>query len=248
MKAIIICSFYKFIKLDNLLELREQLLEGMRQQGIKGTIILAEEGINGGFSGTREQMDGYYAFIRQDERFADIRFKETHDEKVPFEKSKVKIRKEIVTMGLPEVDAVNYSGTKLSAEEWNKLIQDPNVLVIDTRNDYEYDLGSFKNAVNPNTENFRDFPEYVKQDLIQHKDKKIAMFCTGGIRCEKSTAYLKQIGFPEVYHLQDGIIQYLEDMPQEKSLWEGQCFVFDDRVAIDHDLQRVYPQLPDNRG
>lgn len=247
MSSIVICSFYKFIDLPDFEALKPHLLTAMQTIGIKGTIILAHEGINGSFAGTRAQMNDYYALIRQDSRFTDIRFKETFDDKVPFAKAKVKLRKEIVTMGIPEVDPLLLAGTRLTPEEWNALIADPETVVVDTRNDYEFRVGTFKNAINPDTENFRDFPSYVESELADKKDKKIAMFCTGGIRCEKSTAYLRGLGFKEVYHLQDGIIEYIEKMPKENSLWEGHCFVFDDRVAIDADLKRVYPQLPDNK-
>ena len=247
MSAFVICSFYKFITLSDFEGLKTHFLTGMQEFDIKGTIILAHEGINGSFAGTRAQMEGYYAFIRQDSRFADIRFKETFDDKLPFAKAKVKLRKEIVTMGIPEVDPLLLAGTRLTPEEWNALISDPETVLVDTRNDYEFNAGTFKNAINPDTENFRDFPAYVQAELADKKNKKIAMFCTGGIRCEKSTAYLRGLGFQEVYHLQDGIIEYLEQMPKEQSLWEGNCFVFDDRVGIDADLKRVYPQLPDNK-
>lgn len=244
MNEIVIASFYKFVSLENFEAMREPLLAKMHEIKIKGTIILASEGINGSFAGTRAQMDLFYQFIHQDERLADLRFKETFDKENPFEKSKVKLRKEIVTMGLTNIDPLKTVGTYLSPEEWNELIQDPEVVLIDTRNDYEFELGTFKNAINPITENFRDFPQYVQEQLLDKKDKKIAMFCTGGIRCEKSTAYLKDLGFENVYHLQDGILNYIEKMPKEESLWEGHCFVFDNRVAVDHQLNRVYPQLP----
>ncbi len=243
-QEIIIASFYKFVPIGDYESLRETLLAQMLAHHIKGTIILAAEGVNGSFGGFREDMDRFYQCMRQDARLTDLRFKETIDKENPFEKTKVKLRKEIVTMGIYNVDPLKTVGTYLSPEEWNELIQDPEVILIDTRNDYEYDLGTFKNAINPNTENFRNFPEYVEQHLLDKKDKKIAMFCTGGIRCEKSTAYLKDLGFPEVYHLQDGILHYIEAMPKEKSLWEGQCFVFDNRIAVDENLARVYPQLP----
>ena len=244
MKEIVIASFYKFVSLENYESLREPFLAKMQEMNIKGTIILAAEGINGSFGGSREAMDLFYQYIRQDARLADLNFKETFDNENPFEKSKVKLRKEIVTMGVKDVDPLKTVGTYLNPEEWNELIQDPEVIIIDTRNDYEFDLGTFKNAINPNTDNFRNFPEYVQAELIERKDKKIAMFCTGGIRCEKSTAYLKDLGFPNVYHLHDGILNYIEKMPVEESLWEGQCFVFDNRVAVDENLERVYPQIP----
>lgn len=244
MNQIVIASFYKFIPLADYEHLREPMLANMHQIGIKGTILLASEGINGSFAGTREQMDAFYASMHQDPRFNDLNFKETFDEKNPFEKAKVKLRKEIVTMGVSNVDPLKSCGIYLNPDEWHQLIQDPEVIIIDTRNDYEYELGTFKNAINPNTENFREFPTYVQSELDDKKDKKIAMFCTGGIRCEKSTAYLKDLGFEQVYHLKDGILNYIEQIPAEHSLWEGQCFVFDDRVAVDQELKRVYPQLP----
>lgn len=244
MKKIVIAVFYKFVHLEDFPIMREPLLDKMHECNIKGTILLASEGINGTFAGSRDQMNLFYQFIRQDARLADLIFRETFDEENPFEKSKVKLRKEIVTMGVQEVDPLKSVGTYLNPEEWNELIQDPNVVLIDTRNDYEFSLGTFKNATNPCTENFRDFPEYVQKHLIDKKEKKIAMFCTGGIRCEKSTAYLKDLGFKNVFHLHQGILNYIEKMPKEKSLWEGQCFVFDNRVALDAQLNRVYPQLP----
>lgn len=244
MQEIVIAAFYKFVPLNDYETMREPLLKKMVESKIKGTIILASEGINGSFAGNRDDMNCFYACIRQDERLADLQFKETFDKENPFEKTKVKLRNEIVTMRIKNVDPLKQVGTYLSPEEWNELIQDPEVILIDTRNDYEYELGTFKNAVNPDTKNFRDFPEYVQEHLLDKKDKKIAMFCTGGIRCEKSTAYLKELGFPHVYHLHDGILNYIEKMSEEKSLWEGQCFVFDNRVAVDANLTRVYPQLP----
>jgi UPF0176 protein len=240
----VIASFYKFVPLADFESLREPMLAQMHQIQIKGTIILASEGINGGFAGTREQMDAFYQYMRHDARFSDLNFKETFDGENPFTKAKVKLRKEIVTMGVTHVDPLKSVGTYLSPEEWHQLIQDPEVVLIDTRNEYEFELGTFKNAINPNTDNFKEFPEYVAQELKDKKDKKIAMFCTGGIRCEKSTAYLKDQGFEQVYHLKDGILNYMEQIPTDKSLWEGECFVFDERVAVDKHLQRVYPQLP----
>lgn len=244
MKEIVIAAFYKFVALEHFETMREPLLAKMHEINIKGTIILAAEGINGSFAGTREQMDLFYKFICQDECLADLNFKETFDEENPFDKAKVKLRKEIVTMGITHIDPLKSVGTYLSPEQWHELIKDPDVILIDTRNDYEFELGTFKNAINPNTENFRNFPEYVQKELLDKKDKKIAMFCTGGIRCEKSTAYLKDLGFNNVFHLHDGILNYIEKMPTEGSLWEGQCFVFDNRVAVDEHLNRVYPQLP----
>ena len=243
-KEIVIASFYKFVPLTDFETMREPILDQMHAINIKGTIILAAEGVNGSFAGKREEMELFYQFMRGDSRFADLHFKETFDEENPFAKAKVKLRKEIVTMGIKNVDPSQSVGIYLNPAEWHEFIKDPEVLLIDTRNDYEFELGTFKNAINPNTENFRDFPEYVEKHLQDKKDQKIAMFCTGGIRCEKSTAYLKEQGFQNVYHLQDGILNYIESIPENDSLWEGACFVFDDRVAVDHKLNRVYPQLP----
>lgn len=244
MKEIVIASFYKFIPLTDFETMREPILEKMREIGIKGTIILAHEGVNGGFAGPREQMNIFYQYMHSHSHFADLNFKETFDDNNPFEKAKVKLRKEIVTMGVKDVDPAQNPGTYLDPQQWHALIQDPEVILIDTRNDYEFELGTFKNAINPDIENFREFPEYVEQHLSDKKDKKIAMFCTGGIRCEKTTAYMKEQGFQHVYQLHDGILNYLEATPEAESLWEGQCFVFDDRVAVDQKLDRVYPQLP----
>lgn len=244
MKDTIIASFYKFVPLEDFESLRAPILTKMHEVGIKGTIILAQEGINGSFAGLREQISVFYSFLREDVRFADIRFKETFDHQNPFDKSKVKLRKEVVTMGVPQVDPLKMAGIYLSPEQWHELIQDPDVIVLDTRNDYEYELGRFKNSVNPNIENFREFPEFVQKYLSDKKDKKIAMSCTGGIRCEKTTAYMISQGFTQIYQLHDGILNYLESIPEDKTLWEGSCFVFDNRVAVNHQLNRVEPQLP----
>ncbi len=235
MKAYIISTFYKFIPLDNYEELKEPLLSAMKSHHILGTILLAHEGINGGFAGTPSDMTAFYDYLRQDSRFADLTFKETYNDMMPYEKAKVKLRKEIVTLGIPGLNPGEETGIHITPNEWNTLISDPNVVVIDTRNTYEVELGTFKHALNPQTENFRDFPEYVEKNLLDKKDKKIAMFCTGGIRCEKSTAYLKSLGFEAVYQLEGGILNYLKDVPLEESMWEGSCFVFDERIAVPAD-------------
>lgn len=244
MNSIVIAAFYKFVPIKDLELLRKPMLHEMLKLEIKGTIILAEEGINGSFSGTRARMDLFYRYLKKDSRLADLNFKETFDEKNPFDKAKVKLRKEIVSLGIQELDPMKWSDSHLSPEQWHQFIQDPEVLVLDTRNAYEYELGTFKNAIHPNTDSFREFPEFVEDHLSDKKDKKIAMFCTGGIRCEKTIAYMKEMGFEQVYQLQDGILNYIESIPAQESLWEGQCFVFDDRVAVDSKLNRVYPQLP----
>ncbi|MBA2650345.1 MAG: rhodanese-related sulfurtransferase [Legionella sp.] len=244
MKDIVIASFYKFVSLIDYEDLRAPMLVEMQNFHIKGTIILAKEGINGSFAGTSAQMALFYQFLRGDPRFADLIFKETVDEKIPFDKAKVKTRKEIVSLGVQELDPLKWTDSHLNPQQWHEIIQDPEVLVLDTRNAYEYELGTFKNAVHPDMNSFRDFPEFVQEQLLDKKEKKIAMFCTGGIRCEKTIAYMKALGFEKVYQLQDGILNYIESIPESDSLWEGHCFVFDDRVAVDKKLNRVYPQLP----
>lgn len=233
MKKFIIASFYKFVSLSDIESLKPIILNAMKNHSILGTILLATEGINGGFAGTREQMNAFYTALRlSHDEFDDLYFKETTDDMMPFEKAKVKLRKEIVTLGVPGVDPLALPGIRVQPEEWNALISDPDVVVIDTRNDYEVEVGTFKNAINPNTENFRDFPEYVQKNLMDKKDKKIAMYCTGGIRCEKSTAYLRSQGFDTVYQLEGGILNYVRSVPEAESLWIGKCFVFDERIAI----------------
>ncbi|NSL18191.1 rhodanese-related sulfurtransferase [Tatlockia micdadei] len=236
MKSYVVMTFYKFVSLNNYESMREPILKVMKENQVKGTIILASEGINGTFCGQKEEIEPLIAFLKSYSGLENLAFRPTYNEFNPFAKAKVKLRKEIVTLGVDGVDPLELSGTHLNPAEWNELISDPEVVLIDTRNDYEVKLGTFKNAINPNTENFRDFPEYVETHLLEKKDKKIAMFCTGGIRCEKSTSYLKKLGFEEVYQLKGGILNYLESMPAEDSLWEGTCFVFDDRVALNHQL------------
>ncbi|KTD18763.1 rhodanese domain protein [Legionella lansingensis] len=232
----VVAAFYKFTPFPNYEAMKEPLLCFMKQKEIKGTIILASEGINGTICGEQENLSFFTGQLQQYPGLETLGLKISYSEFNPFDKSKVKLRKEIVTLGIGDIDPNSIHNTHVEPKEWNQLISDPKVLVIDTRNDYEVKLGSFKGAINPQTENFRDFPEFVEQYLSQHKDKKIAMFCTGGIRCEKSTAYLKKIGFENVFQLNGGILNYLETIPKEESLWEGTCFVFDNRVAVDSDL------------
>ncbi len=235
---IVVCALYHFVRLENHSDLQQPLLTVLKDHGVKGTLLLANEGINGTIAGSREGIDAVMNWLRQDERLAEVDSKESYTKKMPFYRSKVKLKKEIVTMGVEGIDPKKVVGTYVQAKDWNALISDPDVVLVDTRNDYEYNIGTFKNAINPNTETFREFPEYVKQNLDPDKHKKVAMFCTGGIRCEKSTAYLKEQGFDEVYHLKGGILKYLEEVPSEDTLWEGECFVFDNRVAVNHDLEK----------
>ena len=234
---IVVCALYKFVRLENFTQLRQPLLETMESNGIKGTLLLAAEGINGTVAGFREGIDALLAWLDKQPGLDNIVHKESYDSEMPFYRTKVKLKKEIVTMGVEGIDPNRVVGSYVKPKDWNELISDPEVLLVDTRNDYEIQIGTFKNAINPKTETFREFPQYVKDHLDTGKHKKVAMFCTGGIRCEKSTAYLKEQGFDEVYHLEGGILKYLEEVPKEDTLWEGDCFVFDNRVAVNHDLQ-----------
>ena len=243
MSQYIVCALYKFVTLENYKSLREPLHQTMLDHQIKGTLLLAEEGINGTISGSREGIDALLAYLNTDPRLNPVSTKESLHEEQPFYRTKVKLKKEIVTLGVPGIDPLKTVGTYVKPKDWNALISDPEVFVVDTRNDYEIEIGTFKHAVDPNTKTFREFPEYVAQNMDPNKHKKVAMFCTGGIRCEKSTAFMKEQGFSEVYHLEGGILQYLEDVPKEESLWEGDCFVFDNRVAVNHDLEKsIYDQ------
>ena len=234
----VVCALYKFVRLDNFKELREPLLELMLAQNVRGTLLLAHEGINGTISGERSSIDTVFNWLESDARLKPLDCKESYHRVSPFNRSKVKLKKELVTMGVADIDPDHSVGTYVKPEDWNALISDPGVTVVDTRNDYEVKIGTFKNALNPDTSSFREFPAYARQNLNADKHKKVAMFCTGGIRCEKSTAYMKQHGFEEVYHLQGGILKYLETVPEEESLWEGECFVFDERVAVNHQLEK----------
>lgn len=238
MAEIVVCALYKFVTLDDFQTKKQALLDFMLSREIRGTLLLAREGINGTVAGSREAIDALLEYLREDPRLANISFKESCTDTPPFLRSRVKLKKEIVTMGVEGIDPKRVVGTYVKPKEWNKLISEPDVLLVDTRNDYEVRVGTFKNALNPQTDSFREFPEYVKTHLDPGKHKKVAMFCTGGIRCEKSTAYLKEQGFEEVYHLEGGILKYLEEVPHEESMWEGECFVFDDRVTVNHQLEK----------
>lgn len=237
-RTIVVAAMYHFVTLENFEDLREPLLAVMQGNGVKGTLLLAHEGINGTVAGSREGIDALLAWLKSDDRLANLSHKESYHEQLPFLRTKVKLKKEIVTMGVADIDPNHIVGTYVKPQDWNALIEDPDVVVVDTRNDYEVQIGTFKNAINPETTTFREFPDYVKENLDPAKHKKVAMFCTGGIRCEKSTAYLKQQGFDEVYHLEGGILKYLEEVPEAETTWEGECFVFDDRVAVNHQLER----------
>lgn len=238
MTKIIVCALYKFVRLQQPKQFQQPLLERMINHSVRGTLLLATEGINGTIAGTRTDVDVVLDWLRGHLEFSDLDCKESTTLEPPFKRSRVKLKKEIVTMGVETVDPAQSTGTYVNPSQWNKLISDPEIIVVDTRNDYECEVGTFTNAINPCTESFRDFPEFARSKLGDYKQRKIAMFCTGGIRCEKSTAYLKQLGFGEVYHLRGGILKYLEEVPEEDSLWQGECFVFDDRVTVNHDLKK----------
>ncbi len=235
---ITICALYKFVRLENYKSLQAPLLAKMNSLAVKGTLLLAAEGINGTISGSQSAIEQVLSFLAENEGLANISHKESYADENPFHRTKVKLKKEIVTMGVEGIDPNQVVGTYVKPQDWNALISDPEVLLVDTRNDYEVEIGTFEGALNPDTETFREFPKYVKDNLDKTKHKKVAMFCTGGIRCEKSTAYLKEQGFEEVYHLEGGILKYLEEVPSEETMWQGECFVFDGRVAVNHGLEQ----------
>ncbi|MGM0563738.1 MAG: rhodanese-related sulfurtransferase [Pseudomonadota bacterium] len=237
MSKIVVAALYQFFPFDDFADWREPLLSAMEQNGVRGTLLIADEGINGTIAGSREGIDAVLNYLCRDPRMADIEHKESLCEEQPFLRTKVKLKREIVTLGVPGVSPRKSVGQYVEPRDWNDLIRDPEVVLIDTRNDYEYEIGTFEGALDPGTEAFREFPEYVDKHLDPQKNRKVAMFCTGGIRCEKSTSYLLEQGFEEVYHLKGGILKYLEEVPEEESLWRGECFVFDDRVAVKHNLE-----------
>lgn len=233
---VVIAALYHFAPLPDFRELREPLVERCAGLGIRGTLLLAEEGINGTVSGSRAAIDALLGHLRADARLAALEHKESRSDRHPFRRLKIKLKKEIVTLGVPGVDPNRVVGTYVEPEDWNALIADPDVLVIDTRNDYEVAIGSFRHAVDPKTRSFREFPDYVREHLDPARHRRVAMFCTGGIRCEKASSFMRAEGFAEVYHLRGGILKYLERVKPEDSLWEGECFVFDHRVGITHGL------------
>lgn len=235
--SVVVAALYKFATLENYRELREPLLQFCLDAGIKGSLLLAHEGINGTIAGARADVDRVLAYLKADPRLADLEHKESLDDAQPFLRMKVKLKKEIVTLGVDGIDPNVEVGTYVDPRDWNAVISDPEVLVIDTRNDYEVQLGTFEGALDPQLRTFREFPDYV-QRFDPERHRKVAMFCTGGIRCEKASAFMLQQGFDEVYHLKGGILKYLEEVPAEQSLWKGECFVFDNRVAVNHELQK----------
>jgi len=238
MPQVLVAALYKFVPIEDVVALRTHLMEVCADAEIRGTLLLAPEGINGTIAGPEDGVRAVLAALRSDTRFADLEHKESWTAAIPFEVMKVRLKKEIVTLGVGDVDVRRGVGTYVKPQDWNALISQPDVLVVDTRNDYEIELGSFAGAVNPETRAFGELPAWLAQRTDLTPQTPIAMFCTGGIRCEKATAYLREKGFEKVYHLEGGILKYLEVIPEAQSLWQGECFVFDQRLTVDHQLQR----------
>ena len=232
-----VAALYKFAALPDYAALRAPLQDMCDLLEIKGTILLASEGINGTIAGTDAAISGILKFMRADPRLADLEHKESRAEDLPFYRMKVRLKKEIVTMGVDGVDPSETVGTYVDPADWNALISDPDVVLIDTRNDYEVEIGTFEGALNPDTQTFREFPDWVEANKDKLNKPKVAMFCTGGIRCEKASSYMKSVGYDDVYHLKGGILKYLETVQESASKWNGDCFVFDQRVAVKHALE-----------
>ncbi len=233
----VVAALYHFTRIEDPAALQPQVQKVCADNAILGTLLLAREGINGTIAGSREGIDAVLAYLRALPGLEGIEHKESFADSQPFYRMKVRLKKEIVTIGIEDVDPNEVVGTYVSPQDWNAIISDPETVVIDTRNDYEVSIGTFKNAIDPHTQTFREFPGYVQQHFDPAKHKKVAMFCTGGIRCEKASAYMKKLGFENVYHLKGGILKYLEEVPKQDSLWEGDCFVFDQRVSVGHGLE-----------
>ncbi|MEX0365574.1 MAG: rhodanese-related sulfurtransferase [Ruegeria sp.] len=231
-----IAALYHFARFDDPAALKPTLLELCKAQDVKGTLLLAKEGINGTIAGPRAGIDAVLAHVRVLPGCADLEWKEAIASQPPFGKMKVRLKKEIVTMGQPDIDPLARVGHYVEPEDWNDLIRSEDVVVIDTRNDYEVAIGTFEGAIDPKTESFREFPAWWEENKERFHNKRVAMFCTGGIRCEKSTNFLLGQGVDDVYHLKGGILRYLEEMPADDSTWQGECFVFDNRVSVGHGL------------
>lgn len=232
-----VAALYKFVSLPDYMRLREPLQNMCDLLGIKGTLLLAEEGLNGTIAGIDFVISEIIEFLRADPRLSDLDVKYSSAEDMPFYRMKVRLKREIVTMGVDGVDPNKTVGTYVDPSDWNALISDPDTILIDTRNDYEVGIGTFQGALNPNTKTFREFPDWVESNRDSINKPKVAMFCTGGIRCEKASSFMLENGFDDVYHLKGGILKYLETQPKSQSLWEGDCFVFDQRVAVTHGLE-----------
>ncbi|MBX3686478.1 MAG: rhodanese-related sulfurtransferase [Rhodocyclaceae bacterium] len=233
-------ALYKFVALPDFRQMQAPLLARCQEAEVKGTLLLAEEGINGTIAGSVDGIEAVLDYLRSDPRLADLEHKRSYSEAPPFQRMKVRLKREIVTLGVPGVSPTQMAGEYVKPHEWNRLIEDPEVVVVDCRNDYEVAIGSFAGAVNPHTRSFSELPAWVDREsapggLLAGKPR-VAMFCTGGIRCEKSTALMRMKGFDEVYHLEGGILKYLETVPEAASSWQGECFVFDERVSVGHAL------------
>jgi UPF0176 protein len=233
----LVAALYHFAPFPGFAEFQDELQACCEDNGVKGTLLLAHEGINGTIAGSDQGIANVLAFLRARPELSGLEHKQSRASKAPFLRMKVRLKKEIVTMGIEDIDPLKVVGTYVSPREWNALISDPDTIVIDTRNDYETAIGIFKGAIDPNIKTFREFPAWVREHGGLHNKPKIAMYCTGGIRCEKATAFMKEEGFEDVFHLKGGILKYLEEVPEGESLWEGACFVFDERVSVVHDLR-----------
>ncbi|NTS32157.1 rhodanese-related sulfurtransferase [Phyllobacterium sp. BT25] len=231
-----VAALYRFARLDHYQSLQEPLAKLCCGLGIKGTLLLAAEGVNGTVAGSAAAIQQLVDFLDAEPAIAGMELKYSYASEMPFKRMKVRLKKEIVTMGVADIDPLQSVGTYVEPENWNALIAASDTILIDTRNDYETAIGTFAGAVDPQTKTFREFPQWVEDHRDELEGKKIAMFCTGGIRCEKATAFVKGLGFEDVFHLKGGILKYLEDVPAEESRWEGECFVFDERVSVGHGL------------
>ena len=238
-----VAAFYHFVPLDDIESLQKDIRRICEDSSMLGTILLAHEGINGTIAGPADELDMLFAFLNQNLELTGLSKKVSYCDRNPFYRMKVRLKKEIVTLGVEGIDPRQTVGEYIAPELWNELISQPDVRLIVTRNDYDVGMGTFSGAENPETQSFRDFPAWVEANLDIDKDKKVAMFCTGGIRCEKSTALLKELGYENVYHLEGGILNYLETVPVDESMWQGDCFVFDNRVTVDHDLIEGHYEL-----
>lgn len=238
MNNIIVATFYHFTKLTNLHSLKINLKTKLDSYGLKGTVLLANEGFNGTLSGSREGINSALQTMRLLPNSLNLEHKESYATNMPFFRLKVRIKKEIVTMGIDGIDPLVAVGKYVEAKDWNKLITDTQTIIIDARNKFEVDIGSFKNAINPGTNSFNELPQWLDENINTLQNKNIALFCTGGIRCEKATSYLKNKGINDVFHLKGGILKYLESIPKNDSEWYGECFVFDYRVSVKHNLEQ----------
>lgn len=237
MKAIVIATFYRFVTLEDCVRLQRPFKSLCEQHNIQGTVLLAREGINGTIAGNRADVDAVFSWFDTDPRLADLARKESFANEQPYKRLKIKIKNEIIRLNQPQVDPATMAGERVDPAQWNELLKDPDVVVIDTRNTYEVSIGTFPTAINPRTHHFSQLPRWLEQQTALRKKPRVAMFCTGGIRCEKSTALLVSQGFEDVFHLDGGILKYLETVPPEDNQWQGECFVFDDRISVTKSLE-----------